>query len=208
MAVLADRAGAYIPHPRAARFGALVAVANPFAREALVRALRGVGAREVLEAASAAEARVRARAGMSRELLVVGASLPDGPGLGLLVELRNLGWTHSVMLTGSDDPYAVRAALIAGARGFVVASTDPAPAHGARRDGVPQARRGSAAGLSAREVEVLRLVADGRSNKDVGESLGLSALTVKSHLARIARKVGTGDRAEMVIVALRAGVIE
>ena len=51
-------------------------------------------------------------------------------------------------------------------------------------------------------------MADGRSNKDVGESLGLSALTVKSHLARIARKVGTGDRAEMVIVALRAGVID
>ena len=37
--------------------------------------------------------------------------------------------------------------------------------------------------------------------------LGLSALTVKSHLARIARKLGTGDRAEMVALAMRAGVI-
>jgi DNA-binding CsgD family transcriptional regulator len=61
--------------------------------------------------------------------------------------------------------------------------------------------------LSGREVEVLRLVADGRSNKEIGETLGLSALTVKSHLARISRKLGTGDRAEMVALAMRAGVI-
>ena len=49
--------------------------------------------------------------------------------------------------------------------------------------------------LSGREVEVLRLVAEGQSNKAIGVSMGLSALTVKSHLARIARKLGTGDRA-------------
>ena len=61
--------------------------------------------------------------------------------------------------------------------------------------------------LSGREVEVLRLVADGQSNKQIGDELGLSALTVKSHLARIARKLGTGDRAEMVALAMRAGVI-
>ena len=70
------------------------------------------------------------------------------------------------------------------------------------------ARPGTGAeALSGREVEVLQLVADGHSNKDIGEALGLSALTVKSHLARIARKLGTGDRAEMVVVAMRAGVI-
>ena len=61
--------------------------------------------------------------------------------------------------------------------------------------------------LSGREIEVLRLVSDGQSNKQIGEQLGLSALTVKSHLARIARKLGTGDRAEMVAMAMRGGVI-
>ncbi|HLZ39056.1 MAG TPA: helix-turn-helix transcriptional regulator, partial [Mycobacteriales bacterium] len=61
--------------------------------------------------------------------------------------------------------------------------------------------------LSGREVEVLQLVADGRSNKEIGEELGLSALTVKSHLARIACKLGTGDRAEMVALAMRSDVI-
>ena len=61
--------------------------------------------------------------------------------------------------------------------------------------------------LSSREVEVLQLVSEGRSNKEIGDALGLSALTVKSHLARIARKVGTGDRAEMVAHAMRAGLV-
>ena len=56
-------------------------------------------------------------------------------------------------------------------------------------------------------MQVISLVAEGRSNRDVGEVLGLSALTVKSHLARIARKLRTGDRAEMVAISMRAGLV-
>jgi DNA-binding NarL/FixJ family response regulator len=85
--------------------------------------------------------------------------------------------------------------------------------------GAPGSAPGAAAGspgtppppayreLSGREVEVLRLVAEGQSNKAIGVAMGLSALTVKSHLARIARKLGTGDRAGMVAVALRTAII-
>lgn len=61
--------------------------------------------------------------------------------------------------------------------------------------------------LSSREVQVLQSVADGRSNHEIGAELGLSALTVKSHLSRIGRKLGTGDRARMVVLAMRAGVV-
>ena len=61
--------------------------------------------------------------------------------------------------------------------------------------------------LSTREVQVLQAVADGHTNNEVGELLGLSGLTVKSHLARIGRKAGTGDRAEMVARGMRAGLL-
>jgi hypothetical protein len=47
----------------------------------------------------------------------------------------------------------------------------------------------------------------GRSNKEIGDELSLYALTVKSHLVRIGRKLGTGDRAEMVALTMRTGVI-
>jgi DNA-binding CsgD family transcriptional regulator len=61
--------------------------------------------------------------------------------------------------------------------------------------------------LTPRELEVLKLVADGRSNKWIAEELSLSALTVKSHLSRISRKLGTGERSHQVAVAMRAGVL-
>jgi DNA-binding NarL/FixJ family response regulator len=87
------------------------------------------------------------------------------------------------------------------------------PLNGPQLGGQPGAPAGAPGGtptyreLSGREVEVLRLVAEGQSNKAIGVAMGLSALTVKSHLARIARKLGTGDRAGMVAVALRTGII-
>ena len=51
------------------------------------------------------------------------------------------------------------------------------------------------------------MVADGWSNKAIASQLSLSALTVKNHLARIGRKFGVGDRAHIVAIACRGGVI-
>lgn len=214
MTALVERHGstAHGPHaPRAPRFTAMVVVASPFVRETLGRTLRTLGAADVVEASSLAEARVRAPGTVQRDLCVVEVGLPDGSGIDLVRELRTLGWSRAVVLSGAEDPYTVRAALSGGVRAFLVsaaaghtpgASGSGSPAHRSR-----PGRPTGAEGLSGREVEVLQLVSDGRSNKEIGEALGLSALTVKSHLARIARKLGTGDRAEMVVVAMRAGVV-
>jgi DNA-binding CsgD family transcriptional regulator len=59
--------------------------------------------------------------------------------------------------------------------------------------------------LPPREAQILERVAEGQTNREIGTALGLSMFTVKSHLARIARKFHTGDRAHMVALALRAG---
>lgn len=61
--------------------------------------------------------------------------------------------------------------------------------------------------LTPRELGVLQLVAAGHTNRQIGEQLSLSALTVKSHLARISRKMGTGERAELVAIAMRRGLL-
>jgi DNA-binding NarL/FixJ family response regulator len=199
---------------------------HPLLRESMVARLRAMGAAEVVEAASIAEARARANAIGPCDLCILDLGLPDGNGLDLLGELRAEGWTRLVVLSAADDPYSVRAAFVAGAQGYLLKSASPAVvSDGVRRvldGGVyadPSVASLLAAGLrggpadsgvsdlSAREIEVLRLVADGKSNKEIGEALNLSALTVKSHLARIARKLGTGDRAEMVALVMRAGVI-
>jgi DNA-binding NarL/FixJ family response regulator len=159
-----------------------------------------LGARHVLEVGTVAEARIRAGAGIA-DLCIVEAGLPDGSGISLLRDLRAAGWQRGVVITTSDDPYSVRAAISAGIRSYLVSAGSGGP-----QRAVPE--RGSGVdSLSAREIQVLQLVAEGKSNKDIGVALGLSALTVKSHLARIARKLGTGDRAEMVATALRSGAI-
>jgi DNA-binding NarL/FixJ family response regulator len=200
---LVERGAAYAY--RASRFTAMAVVTHPVLRETVVRRLQALGAGEVVEAASIAEARARALTTGPRDLCIVELGLPDGSGLSLMTELRQAGWGRCVLLSPGDDPYSVRAALSAGVKGFVVTG----PTNDTVRP-LPTARRGSGTGpdgLSQREIEVLQLVSQGRSNRDIGADLNLSALTVKSHLARIARKLGTGDRAEMVAVALRAGVI-
>jgi DNA-binding NarL/FixJ family response regulator len=178
----------------------MVVVASPGLRESVTHTLRALGARHVLEVSSVAEARQRASAGIA-DLCVAEAGLPDGSGIALIRELRAAGWARGMVLTTNDDPYSVRAAISAGVRSYLVsaAAASPVRSPGERGDGVDS--------LSAREIQVLQLVAEGKSNKDIGEDLGLSALTVKSHLARIARKLGTGDRAEMVATALRSGAI-
>jgi DNA-binding NarL/FixJ family response regulator len=61
--------------------------------------------------------------------------------------------------------------------------------------------------LSEREIQVLQLVADGLSNQLIARRLGLTDHTVKSHLARIGRKWEMGDRAGLVAMGMRAGVI-
>lgn len=209
-----------------APFNALVVDDHPMFRESVAARLRALGADDVAEAATLAEARARARSG-PRDLAVLDLTLPDGSGLTLLAELRAAGWTRLVVLSAADDVHSVRASFAAGAAGYLLKSASSAIVS----DGVRQvlsggvyadpevagalamglrgspARSGLCAELSGREVQVLTLVADGRSNREIGENLGLSALTVKSHLARIARKLGTGDRAEMVALAMRGGVI-
>lgn len=112
--------------------------------------------------------------------------------------LRQEGWRRVLALSATAEPAPALEAIHAGATGVVVAR---------RVNPTTQQLPAGVYDLSGREIEVIRMVADGRSNKWIGERLDLSALTVKSHLARIGRKLGTGDRAHIVALALRAGVI-
>ncbi|MFC9846766.1 LuxR C-terminal-related transcriptional regulator [Streptomyces sp. NPDC060223] len=199
---------------------AMVVVADPRVRSTVTRHLWALGVRDVIEASSVAEA--RPRIGSPRDICVADVHLPDGSGLTLLSETRAAGWPNGLALSAADDIGAVRNALAGGVKGYVVTGTrnnvglptrpgvapiGSAAARMHRRPPGSPSHPGGYRELSGREVEVLRLVAEGQSNKAIGVSMGLSALTVKSHLARIARKLGTGDRAGMVAVALRTGII-
>jgi len=150
-------------------------------------------------------------AGPGALVLLAGVPRPDNSTPAAVAALRAAGWDHVVVVGGDVRPTAVARALGRGARGFLVAA--PGPVDRAA-DAPPAARPvpvadvgGQERTLSAREVQVLALAADGLSNPEIARELGLSALTVKSHLARMTRRLGAHDRAHLVLLALRAGVI-
>lgn len=138
-------------------------------------------------------------------LCIVVPQILAGDGALIARGLRRHGKRDALVLAQRSDRRELVQLLTSGVRGAVVIEHGEFLAldHGAPGRG----RRPNPAPLTARELSVLALVAEGQSNREVGESLGLSALTVKSHLARIARKLGTGDRAALVALALRQGLM-
>jgi DNA-binding NarL/FixJ family response regulator len=209
-----------VPYPRAEQFSALVVDDQPLLRDAIAARLRTMGAGSVYEAASVLEARVGAYTHGPCDLAILGLGLPDGSGLDLVTELRSAGWNRLVALASANDPYAVRATFRAGAQAYLLKSASAATfvegvervlAGGVYADPTVAPHLGAAdqlpGALSDREAEVLQLVADGRSDKQIGAALSVSPLLVRTHLARIGRKLGTVDRAKMVAVSIRAGVI-
>jgi DNA-binding NarL/FixJ family response regulator len=207
-------------------FSALVVVGEETLRAALAEQLATMGADDIAQTARIAEARATAAGAPPRDLCVIEVAPDDGPGLEFVADLRAAGWRRLLVVSRRNDPHTVRSAFVAGAQGYLLATAEQTDmADGLRRvlDGgiytdpgaapalvstVTVPRSAVTGELSAREVEVLGLVAGGRSNGEIGTDLRLSGLTVKSHLSRIGRKLGTGDRAQMVAVALRAGVID
>jgi two-component system response regulator NreC len=132
--------------------------------------------------------------------------------------------TAIVVLTMQSDPAYAREALRSGARGYVLkeaASADLVkavraaldgqtylePQLGARLAAEPPAPAGPADDLSEREVEVLRLIALGHTNAEIGEQLYLSVRTVESHRAHIQQKLRLSTRAELVRYALERGLL-
>lgn len=166
-------------------------------REPLQQGLVDIGVGTVLQAATPGAVHDLLDRGVTGDLALV--SLASGADtVPLVALLRRSGWARVLALAPTADIGPVIDAVGAGVHGVLIGRrANPAAAN------IPQ----SIHDLSAREVEVIKLVADGRSNKWIGDQLALSALTVKSHLARIGRKLGTGDRAQMVALAMRAGVV-
>jgi DNA-binding NarL/FixJ family response regulator len=149
------------------------------------------------------------------DVLVVDIRLGQQNGLTLLRGLSASGGPAIVILTSFDYPQFVDAALRLGASGYVL-KTDPFEnlVHAIRQvaaGGVAYLVRPSPAGhrpLSVREVEVVALVVEGRSNDEIAVRLGISAKTVESHLTRIFERADVASRTELATRAIREGWLE
>ena len=147
-------------------------------------------------------------AGAGLPALVIVADVPTAD----VVEALRAG-VRAVLPTASAAP-AVTAAVQAAAAGLVTLRPQDADAALARTPGDPRADAPAPAArpttpgvLSAREREVLALMAEGLANKQIAGRLGISEHTVKAHVAAIFGKLGAGTRAEAVVTAARRGLL-
>ena len=138
------------------------------------------------------------------------------PGLTGIEVCERLRQTHpgvvSVLITTFSEPAIVQAARLAGARGYVSKEMDPESLARQLRDIVahPEIDRlpqVDVPRLTPRESEVLPLLAQGFSNKEIAKNLGVSPDTVKDHLARLYAKLDAGDRTEAVSRARSIGLL-
>ena len=171
------------------------------------------------EAGTAAEALRRIPAA-APDVAVLDARLPDGSGIEVCRDVRSSApGIRCLILTSYDDNDAVFAAVMAGAAGYLLKEVrgsylvdairqvaagkslmDPAVTERLLtrlRDGAPQDRRLS--GLTVREREVLTLISDGMTNREIGERLFLAEKTIKNYVSGLLTKLGMQRRTQAAV---------
>jgi two-component system response regulator NreC len=180
---------------------------------------------EVVAEADDVDTTKRAVLGHRPDVLVLDLNMPGEPSLPAIPEIAALAPAMSIIvLTMQDEPVFAREALALGARGYVLkhaagselveairtavgGGTYLNPELGARLAIEPD-DAGPPGGLSAREAEVLKLIALGHTNSEIAGQLYLSVRTIETHRAHIQGKLRLSSRAELVRYALDHGVLD
>ena len=208
----------------------LVVDDHPMVREGLRSMLSGEDIDVVAEAASGAEAIDRA-AEPGQEVVLLDLELPDMEGLAVIRRIKEVAPELRVLVvTMHQDPDLVRRAVQAGAAGYLLkgigrgellasvravangesvfdpglvrAAFEDSTSRDAHRDAEP-ARR-----LSRIELDLLRLMAAGLTNRQIGQHLRWSHATVKKYVQRVLEKLDVSDRTQAAVEAIRRGLLE
>lgn len=175
------------------------------------------------------EQTVREAAAEKPDVAIVDLAMPGMSGVEVIHRLRERGDAVRVLvLTMHDDPAYARAAVAAGAAGYVTKDVDASEVLAAIRAvhrgrtylqfahrieereaerPAPTPARASRPLLSAREQQVLELLARGYTNRQAGERLSLSVKTVETYRARLGEKLGLRTRADLVRFAMQLGLL-
>jgi two-component system, NarL family, response regulator NreC len=174
---------------------------------------------------------VRVASETAPDVAVLDITMPHGGGLHAIGEIRKIANSVRILLLSMhDEPAYLRTALAAGAAGYVLKKSvdadllsairavhkgrtyvDSELADGLIRDFLPQRAQESSSPekrvLSEREAQVLKLVAEGFSSRDIAEQIYVSVKTVETYRRRFAEKLGLETRADIVRYALDLGLL-
>lgn len=195
--------------------------------EAVAQALETFPEFTVVGVATTAEEGRRMLGETNADVVLMDYRLPDGTGTRAAQQMcADRPSTKVVIVTATDDDILLAEAIDAGCSGFVVKTRGLGELVNATRaaaagDAVipppllrhmvarlSSASTSTAFGLTAREIEVLRLLARGTSTKLIAAQLGISVHTARNHVQNIIRKCDAHSKLEAVSMALREGVIQ
>jgi DNA-binding NarL/FixJ family response regulator len=174
----------------------------------------------VAQAANAVEAVAEFRRHRP-DVTLMDLRLPGANGTDTLVAIRGeFPQARIIMLTTSDSDGEIQRALRAGAAAYVLKSMPKnelldvnRSVHAGKRHVPPEvaarlAEHIGEANLTARELEVLRLIRDGYRNKQIADQLAIAETTVNFHIKNLVDKLGANDRTHAVIIAVRRGLLQ
>ena len=201
----------------------LIADDHPVVRDGLMGMLESQPDFEVVgEAADGAQA-IKLVEELRPEIVLMDLRMPQVDGVTAIRAIKSSqAETQILVLTTYDSDADILPAIEAGATGYLLKDSSREELYGAIRATargdtvlaptvaarlVGQMRAPAEERLSSRELEVLQLVAEGASNKDIASRLHISQATVKSHLIHIFGKLGVSDRTAAVTVALQRGIM-
>jgi len=155
------------------------------------------------------------------DVVLMDLAMPELDGAGAILAIRTeFPDARILVLTTYDNDESVFRALENGARGFLLKDCSTSDLLGAirrihaggthvsERAAARLAERAMAGGpLSPREVEVLKWIAEGKSNKEIAALLFITEGTVKTHVLSIHEKLGVSDRTEAVVTAIKRGIL-
>jgi DNA-binding NarL/FixJ family response regulator len=177
---------------------------------------------ELLEVVGEAGSALAGAAAIERhapDIVLLDLGLPDVRGVGAVRTLLEAGAARVLVLSGAGSAELVRECLQAGAHGFLLKTALEPVLHSAIHRVIAGERvvddsligalfEAPPAGLTPRELEVLREVADGCTNRRVASRLGVSEDTIKTHLSRAMEKLGASDRTHAIAILLRRGLLD
>lgn len=196
---------------------------HPVVRDGLRGMLESQPDFEVVGEASDGEEAVRTVNLLSPEIVLMDLRMPVMDGVAALREIKaSNSQVQVLVLTTYDSDADILPAIEAGATGYLLKDTSREDLYAAIRAAgrgeailspgvaarlIGQMRAPAEQKLSIRELEVLQLVAEGDSNREIASRLHISQATVKSHLIHIFDKLGVSDRTAAVTAALRRGIL-
>ncbi|MBM4371763.1 MAG: response regulator transcription factor [Deltaproteobacteria bacterium] len=205
---------------RDGRAGVLLVDDHTIVRQGLRMLLGSWGEIEVVGEADCGVEALRMVRHLEPDLVLLDLSLPDMDGVELIHQILGLGGrTRVVVLSMHASPGYVRPALHAGAVGYLVKGADVADLQRALAAALrgetwlsPSVARAlldppSRGPLSLREEDVLRLVAQGKTSREIASILGISVKTVDNHRQNLMEKLGIHEIAGLTRYALKAGLV-